>query len=522
MRACRSVRVPTRPRSVTVAALGIATGPRGPSPPARAGSGGPRLPGPVRLQHRRRLPPRQLPAARRLLAEARRESGSDEAGRTSARPRRAATSSWPSSPSPENHKKLDRYQEIARRAGAGRGPHRRPGARRWRREGKAVVWIDGGLHATEVLGAQQLIETIYQLVSRDRRGDAAHPRRRDHPVRRTPTRTAWTWSPTGTCATRTRSSARIGGLPRLYQKYIGHDNNRDFYMPTPGRDGEHEPRAVPRVVPADRLQPPPDRPGRHGAVLRRRSAIRSTTTSIRWSSAASTRSARRCTQRFVAEGKPGATMRSRRAATRRGGTAACAPPAYFHNMIGLLTETIGSPTPMRDPVRAGACSCRAATCRVPIAPQDVALPPVDRLLGDRQQGGPRLASRHREHVPLQHLADGQERHRARQHATRWTVDAADGCERVAPSAAGERDSAPVAGGGDGRPRQRACRRRMPAAPRPGRSATRAATSCPPISPTSSTATKFVNTLIETGVKVHRATARVHRRRQDLPGRLATS
>jgi hypothetical protein len=32
-------------------------------------------------------------------------------------------------------------------------------------EGKAVVWIDGGLHANEVLGAQQLIETVYQLVS---------------------------------------------------------------------------------------------------------------------------------------------------------------------------------------------------------------------------------------------------------------------------------------------------------------------------------------------------------------------
>ena len=29
-------------------------------------------------------------------------------------------------------------------------------------DGKTVVWIDGGLHATEVLGAQQLIETIYR------------------------------------------------------------------------------------------------------------------------------------------------------------------------------------------------------------------------------------------------------------------------------------------------------------------------------------------------------------------------
>ena len=29
-----------------------------------------------------------------------------------------------------------------------------------------MVWIDGGLHATEVLGAQQLIETIYRLNTR--------------------------------------------------------------------------------------------------------------------------------------------------------------------------------------------------------------------------------------------------------------------------------------------------------------------------------------------------------------------
>ncbi len=80
-------------------------------------------------------------------------------------------------------------QESARVQGhlapAGARRRRRPTARRarWRRQGKAVVWIDGGLHATETLGAQQLAEMVYQMVSRDRRGDAAVPRRLHHPVR---------------------------------------------------------------------------------------------------------------------------------------------------------------------------------------------------------------------------------------------------------------------------------------------------------------------------------------------------
>ena len=33
-------------------------------------------------------------------------------------------------------------------------------------EGKAVVWIDGGLHANETVGSQQLMEMVYQMVSR--------------------------------------------------------------------------------------------------------------------------------------------------------------------------------------------------------------------------------------------------------------------------------------------------------------------------------------------------------------------
>ena len=33
-------------------------------------------------------------------------------------------------------------------------------------QGKAVIWIDGGLHASESVGSQQLMETVYQMVSR--------------------------------------------------------------------------------------------------------------------------------------------------------------------------------------------------------------------------------------------------------------------------------------------------------------------------------------------------------------------
>src|SRR5262247_3276029 len=66
--------------------------------------------------------------------------------------------------SPENHKKLDRYKEISRRLALAEGLTDEQ-ARALAREGKAVVWLDGGLHATEVLGAQQLIESMYRMVT---------------------------------------------------------------------------------------------------------------------------------------------------------------------------------------------------------------------------------------------------------------------------------------------------------------------------------------------------------------------
>ena len=64
--------------------------------------------------------------------------------------------------SPENQRRLPLIKEANRKLALAENLTDEQ-ARQLAREGKPVVWIDGGLHATEVLGAQQLIETIYRL-----------------------------------------------------------------------------------------------------------------------------------------------------------------------------------------------------------------------------------------------------------------------------------------------------------------------------------------------------------------------
>src|SRR4026207_2335919 len=67
---------------------------------------------------------------------------------------------------PENFAKLDRYKQISQQLPNARGISEQQ-ARAMAKEGKAVIWIDGGLHATEVVGAHQLIETTFPLVTRN-------------------------------------------------------------------------------------------------------------------------------------------------------------------------------------------------------------------------------------------------------------------------------------------------------------------------------------------------------------------
>jgi hypothetical protein len=247
--------------------------------------------------------------------------------------------------SPDNHKKLDRYKDISRRLALAEGLTEDQ-ARALAKEGKGVVWIDGGLHATEVLGAHQLMETVYQLVSRsdpetlrflnDLIVLAVHANpdgmelvsnwymREPDPQRRS-----------------------TGGLPRLYQKYIGHDNNRDFYMSNQPETtnmnrimyldwfpqivyNHHQTGPVGTVMFAPPFRDPfnynfdPIIPAELDLV----GAAMAT--------------------RFNVEGKPGVTSRrgSGYSTWWNGGLRTM---AYFHNMIGLLTETIGNPTPVNIP-----------------------------------------------------------------------------------------------------------------------------------------------------------------------------
>src|SRR5258706_2043483 len=129
--------------------------------------------------------------------------------------------------SPENHKKLDRYKEIARRLAHAEGLTDQQ-ARELAAEGKAVVWIDGGLHASEVLGAAQLMEIVYQLVSMT---DPETTRiLKDVIVLCVHANPDGMDLVSNSYMREKDPLKRSIVLERLYQKYVGHDNNRDFYM----------------------------------------------------------------------------------------------------------------------------------------------------------------------------------------------------------------------------------------------------------------------------------------------------
>ncbi len=266
--------------------------------------------------------------------------------------------------SPENLKALDRYKEISRKLALADGLSDEE-ARTLAKEGKAVVWIDGGLHASEVECAQALTEMVYQMASRN---DAETMRflndtiilfvqanpdgqelvanwymRRSDPTQRS-----------------------LSGIPRLWQKYIGHDNNRDFFM-----CNMPESTNMNRVLYLEwfpQIVYNHHQTGPRGAVIFMppfRDPFNYHFDPLSMMELDQVGSAMHA--RMEAENKPGAGMRSTASYSTwyNGGLRTT---TYFHNMIGLLTEIIGSPTPVDIPLVPGMQLARG-DLPFPIAPQ---------------------------------------------------------------------------------------------------------------------------------------------------------
>jgi len=243
--------------------------------------------------------------------------------------------------SPENLARLDEYQAISRRLALGEPDEQQ--ARALASAGKAVVWIDGGLHADEVLGAQQLIELVYQLARaedqetlrflRDVIVLAVHANPDGHAL-------------VGDWYMREREPLRrmLDGVPRPYQKYIGHDNNRDFFL-----SSQAETTNMNRVLYKEwfpQIVYDQHQPGPSGTVMFAppfRGPFNYVLDPLIPPSLELIGSAMQA--RFAAEGKRGVTMREG-ASYSSWWNGGLRTSAYFHNQIGLLTETTGEPTPI--------------------------------------------------------------------------------------------------------------------------------------------------------------------------------
>ena len=412
--------------------------------------------------------------------------------------------------SPENHKKIGRYKEISRRLALAEGLSDEQ-AKALAAEGKAVVWIDGGLHATEVLGAQQLMELVYQMVSMN---DPETMRFLKDDIL-----LAVCVNPDGLDLVSNwymrepEPTKRLtSGVPRLYQKYAGHDNNRDFYMVT-----QPETEAINRIfyqewfpqiiynhhqtgpVGTVLFAPPFRDPFNYyhdplvplgidlvGAAMH---------------------------NRFAAEGKPGATTRSGAPYSTwwNGGLRST---TGFHNMIGLLTESIGNPTPMEIPFLPNKLLPRADQA-YPITPQQWHFRQSIDYSMTANRAVLDVASKHREDF-LYNIYRMGKNSIERGSRDNWTIhpkvlaDVQAAITKDAPpqadgAARRSADAASDAGDTGGQAARRGVSMKYYEVLRNPVNRDPRAYVIPSDQPDFLTATKFVNTLIKNGITIQRAT-----------------
>ena len=252
--------------------------------------------------------------------------------------------------SPENLKKLDYYRDISSKLAHAEGLTDEQ-AHALAKEGKAVVWIDGGLHASETVGSQQIMEEVYELNSQTDEetmrflNDDITLCVLDNPDGQ---ELVANWYMREPVPEKRVANVYAFGVPRLWHKYAGHDDNRDFFMSNLMETtninrvlfrewypqimyNHHQTGPVGTVI----FMPPFRDPFNYHFDPLIPLDIESLGSAMH--------------SRLVAEGKPGSTMRSGATYSTwyNGGLRTV---TYFHNMIGILTEIIGSPTPMQLPL----------------------------------------------------------------------------------------------------------------------------------------------------------------------------
>jgi hypothetical protein len=400
--------------------------------------------------------------------------------------------------SPENHKNLARYKAISQQLARAEDLTDEQ-ARVLAAEGRAVVWIDGGLHATECINAQGLFLFAHQMVTRN---DAETRRILDNvilllvPANPDGMELLSNWYMREPEPTKRSTS----GLPRLYQKYVGHDNNRDSYianqLETAAINRQMYVEWIPQVMynqhqsgPAGQVLfvPPFRDPFNFNMDPLVPMGIDLVSASIH--------------NRFVTEGKGGAGMRSEASYSTwyNGGERTM---TGFHNQIGILTEINGNPTPMEIPLVLDK-QLPHQDLPLPIPPQKVwcQRQAIDYILS-ANRAILDIASRLREDFLFRIYRMGKNSIERGSRDT-WTIQpawideakAAAAKERAATPGRGRRGFEVATVSSKFYDMMRTPARRDPRA-----------YIIPADQPDVPTATKFVNALIKGGIQIHRATA----------------
>ncbi|MFP5246802.1 MAG: M14 metallopeptidase family protein, partial [Thermoanaerobaculia bacterium] len=143
--------------------------------------------------------------------------------------------------SEENIRNKERIKEAAKRLADPRGLSDAD-AEKLYRDGKAIVLVTCNIHSTEIASSQMAMEWAHALVTAN---DAETKRRLDNVV----LLLVPSLNPDGQTMVTDYYRKYVGTkyeggrLPWLYHHYVGHDNNRDWYMLT-----QPETRALSRAV----------------------------------------------------------------------------------------------------------------------------------------------------------------------------------------------------------------------------------------------------------------------------------